>query len=789
MIGGKQTAGEWCDEDPADGAEAGPGAASAQQAETLRDEVVAAALSSWHPTDDSDESGSNASAPESAPAVGAGDVLPAYGAIAIAIVWMGATAWFLFGSGDVMATDALQSASFVVLALGPLVLLLIAYLMVGPTSRRSARHYAQMARTIRSESARLDEIMRVLTQRIEANSQALAQQLALLDAKGGETSGQIADINESMRENISALARHSLLLGAAATSAREEMKTLMTDLPDVERRMTELTAALRGTSQVAENGASGLETQVAALRRSATEANDAANGAVDRLAEQLERIGAATADAQRKLDDASRNMGQSVELILERAGEAIHDSRRGIDVQGSALIAMIEQSRNAFDRAGLETTQVLGQRFEELGAQVDRIAGQLALQEASATTVFAALENALAEAERRFAALNDGAAEKTADLAEAIVTLTDHVERVGQSLGGTASATDELIGRAEALRGAIEGCARDVNATLPLALAQLEEQLSHTQTLLRGTLPEADQLGRAAHEIAQNVGEAGEAIARHSNALAMLGQSASRQLDHVRSEADQLNELVSELDRMIGSMGAGSAAQLVDVLHRIRQAATEATERARATLGSVIPEAAAALASASAEAMDKAVSDRVRAQLEQLSVAAAQAVHAAQGASEKLGRQMLSIAESSNAIEARIAEAQAEAERTNEDQFARRVSLLIESLNSAAIDVTKILSNEVTDSAWAAYLRGDRGVFTRRAVRLLDASEARDIARHYEEEPEFREQVNRYIHDFEAMLRRVLATREGTPLSVTLLSSDMGKLYVALAQAIERLRT
>jgi hypothetical protein len=74
-------------------------------------------------------------------------------------------------------------------------------------------------------------------------------------------------------------------------------------------------------------------------------------------------------------------------------------------------------------------------------------------------------------------------------------------------------------------------------------------------------------------------------------------------------------------------------------------------------------------------------------------------------------------------------------------------------------------------------------------VRLIDSTEAREIVRHYEEEPEFREQVNRYIHDFESMLRRVLADRDGSPLGVTILSSDMGKLYVALAQAIERLRT
>jgi len=122
------------------------------------------------------------------------------------------------------------------------------------------------------------------------------------------------------------------------------------------------------------------------------------------------------------------------------------------------------------------------------------------------------------------------------------------------------------------------------------------------------------------------------------------------------------------------------------------------------------------------------------------------------------------------------------------ESLSRHVTLLTESLKSTAIDVTKILSNEVTDTAWAAYLKGDRGVFTRRAVRLLDATDAREILAYYENDADFREYVNRYIHDFEAMLRTLLGTRDGQALSVTLLSSDMGKLYVALAQAIERLR-
>ena len=151
-------------------------------------------------------------------------------------------------------------------------------------------------------------------------------------------------------------------------------------------------------------------------------------------------------------------------------------------------------------------------------------------------------------------------------------------------------------------------------------------------------------------------------------------------------------------------------------------------------------------------------------------------------------RQMLTISETSANLEARVDDAKDDIVRGDSALFARRMALILESLNSTAIDVNKILSNDVTDTAWASYLRGDRGVFTRRAVRLLDAGEAREILVHYEEDSDFRDHVNRYIHDFEAMLRNVLATRDGMPLSVTLLSSDAGKLYVALAQAIERLR-
>src|SRR5690606_28849476 len=140
------------------------------------------------------------------------------------------------------------------------------------------------------------------------------------------------------------------------------------------------------------------------------------------------------------------------------------------------------------------------------------------------------------------------------------------------------------------------------------------------------------------------------------------------------------------------------------------------------------------------------------------------------------------IGQSAAALDAHFQETTGAQREHDSEQFAKRVSLLIDSMHSASIDVGKILSDETDDRAWAAYLKGDRGIFTRRASRLIGGTEAKAIASHYETDREFQDSVNRYVHDFEAMLRRVHAERDGGPMAVTLMSSDMGKLYAALSQ-------
>ena len=323
---------------------------------------------------------------------------------------------------------------------------------------------------------------------------------------------------------------------------------------------------------------------------------------------------------------------------------------------------------------------------------------------------------------------------------------------------------------------------------LPSSLTAIEQQAAQTTVAAQALVPIAESAQASAALAAEALSESEASLNRQRAGLDALLTATRDGVAEAEAKLATLATVLGETDSASARLVQETGPALIESLVRVREAAQQAANHAREAIVAAIPDSVAALAEATREAVAEAAAEPVQDQLAEIAGSAQRAMAVARQASERLTRQLLTMSETAAAIEDRIAEDRATREEQDAEALSRRVSLLIEALNSTAIDVNKLLSNEVADTAWAAYLKGDRGVFTRRAVRLLDSGEAREIQRHYEEEPDFRDQVNRYVHDFEAMLRRVLADRDGHTLAVTLLSSDMGKLYVALAQAIERLR-
>nr|MDP8994395.1 hypothetical protein [Pseudomonadota bacterium] len=475
--------------------------------------------------------------------------------------------------------------------------------------------------------------------------------------------------------------------------------------------------------------------------------------------------------------------------------EALNGLSAQLQIEIPDALAAIEgqanRAREAAESIGpaVEATSGLADNVHTAGARVEALADRLAEQEQASRALLCGIDSEIAAIDQKFAQLRESGAFNAGRLTEAMAEVRESLQALHAEVRGGHQTTGESVERAHQLAGTLAGISAQLSAELPAALGEVEVQAGRTTEAARALLPEVETVQVAAGAAAASLAEGEASVRRQQEELGRLLGTIADSVGEAEERLRALAEAAGVADGEARKIVTDTAPELVEALVRVRDTAHQAAAHAREAIAAVIPESVAKLAEASRDAVSEAVTEPVQEKLSQLSVMSEGAVAAARRASERLTRQLVTIGETAAAIEARLEEERAAREEKDAESLTRRVALLIESLNSTAIDVTKILSNEVTDTAWAAYLKGDRGVFTRRAVRLLDSGEAREVLRHYEEEPEFREQVNRYIHDFEAMLRRVLADKDGSPLSITLLSSDMGKLYVALAQAIERLRS
>ncbi|KEQ55347.1 hypothetical protein [Sphingobium chlorophenolicum] len=477
-----------------------------------------------------------------------------------------------------------------------------------------------------------------------------------------------------------------------------------------------------------------------------------------------------------------------VETAIAQMREGIRLTDEGVARQTETLEALIARSRGSIDAIGDETVTNLADHVGEIESRLHQINDLVEGQRALVSGLQGNLDEAIEAAQSRFAAMEQSALTRNERLTDALSRLTTETQRIDSALAAGGLTAERLIGSAETLMMALDSSVRELDETFPAALQRFNGRIETSRTLLDSAAPEMERLEAISEALLGRTQEAEELLRGQGRRLTEWLKSTQSGVDANRQLVEKLRTALDNAHQDATRITEGAGPLLVTALLRVKDTADQAAERARQALSRAIPEAAQSLADASEEAMQRVIGEKVAAQIEAIANVAEEAVKAAHQASDRLTRQLLTIADTSASVEARIEEAERAAEDRDRDHFARRSALIIESLNSTAIDVSKILSNDVTDSAWSAYLKGDRGVFTRRAVKLLDAGESREIAIHYDNDPEFQEHVNRYIHDFESMLRIILSARDGNALGVAILSSDMGKLYVALAQAIERLR-
>lgn len=704
-----------------------------------------------------------------------------WGLVILAAAWIGFAGWSAGTALGQGVPSAPAVAQWLAVAAGPLALLGLAWLVFGRTRRREAEAFTRSVALMQQESRSLEGLLAVLRRRIDDNHLALRAMADQLMTLGDEATARLGSATSEFGETARKLAVYGDTFDQAAQSARIDIGVLLDDLPRAEATARSMAEQLRAAGGSAIDQAARFEAQVTSLTSAAGEADRAASEAAARLAQRLADLEGQGRSVTEQLGATSALAGESIDQLIQRTGEALDSTRAGIDAQAQAVVALVDQARGGIDQAGAIAAERLRTTLADASASLEAIAERVAVQDEAVRRLTASMNGELAAFETRFAAFADNGDQRSAALHEALAEVRSTLESIEEQSGRNQGAVSELGGRLAAMRETLDLVSRSIGGEVTAALDGAEAGATRLLEAGNAARPVIEQARDAAVEAGTRLEAGAGAIESQHDRLAALLAAVDTGVGGAERRLGELAQALAEAETEAGRLTGETAPALVAALVQVKEAANHAAARAREAIAEVIPASAADLSDAAREALEKAVREAVTEQLGAVEQAASDAVAAAEGASQRLTRQMLSIGQSAAALEAhRAATEAAERERGGEN-FARRVALLMESMHSAAIDVGKILSDEVDDKAWTSYLKGDRGVFTRRAARLLASADERALAAHYAADQEFRESVNRYIADFEAMLRRVTGERDGGAMAVTLMSSDLGKLYAALS--------
>ena len=125
---------------------------------------------------------------------------------------------------------------------------------------------------------------------------------------------------------------------------------------------------------------------------------------------------------------------------------------------------------------------------------------------------------------------------------------------------------------------------------------------------------------------------------------------------------------------------------------------------------------------------------------------------------------------------------------SNIDMFMKNSADVISELEALAIDVHGIFNKQGKDKElWQQYYAGDHGVFVRYLSENMTKNEIIAIRQDYENKPDFRVVVDKYIDDFNSLIAAARKNNRAGTLLALISGSDIGKVYYVLARALGKL--
>jgi len=659
----------------------------------------------------------------------------------------------------------------------PTLLIAVLWLLVMRNSSREAMRFGRIAKMLRTESVALAIRMRTVNEEISLARQFLSQNAQELETLGRQSSKNLMESAQLLSAALADSDEKAKTLESVSNAANMNLEQLRKNLPVV-------TSAAKDVSNQIGSTGNDAQVQIKTLITALERVSEAGKS----VSEYIENVETRADDLSIRLE---QSLGNSIKLLDNTSTEALDRSAEMATLMDSAAQAIsngIAQAASDVDALVTGSKAQILSNLADLRRALGDIEAQSSQEEARIQSMIANISEHIQNSAAQISEIDRTATDQTSKLASAVSALDESTRSLGSALSDNQSTTADLLDQSDKLIASLSAANLEIGHKIPAAMDSVNARMTQGIEQVNSALAAAEALDNISDGTLEKLNEIEQSFSAQHDAVGALMVESDAHFAARHDQVDALGAALKQTQALLQDMSDQANDSLVTSLLRVRETTRAAAESSRKILDEELAHIADQLTEQNRAALANALDAQVASMNEAVQEAISRNIELSGTASSLVTKQLGELNDMTTSLEGRIADTINSFESVQDESFARRMVILTESLNSTAIDVTKILSNDVTDTAWAAYLKGDRGVFTRRAVRLLDSREAKIIAKHYSDDSMFREHVNRYVHDFEGIMRLLLSTRDGNAIGVTLLSSDIGKLYVALAQAIERLR-
>jgi len=647
--------------------------------------------------------------------------------------------------------------------IAPVAILWLVATRLRDTSKNRAAAMALMA-----EHSRLAEV------RLESSANAITT----LEARLSDLTGQLTAMARPVERQHQALAISienldiaATGLEAAATRTENATAQLGQETPAAAIAAEALARLLDQSRQALSTQVQTAETLITSL---AAKLSQARAEAADTSAEAESRISAITAAviaAHQSLSQPLASLSQGVDNALTRTAHAVDTARESVEAQADALLTSVDQARTTIDLIGEDSARAIAERLIQLTETLNQVDTSLDAQSARAASLIEALAS-------QFNAFDEQLAGSTAQGQRALAAFEEGMTGANTALTNLGVPVAETDHALAALTHQLAG----LDESSGQFFARLGESLPATEAVLEDLGQRMARLEDTAQTLASPIEISADTVSTAQSQLEAAAAALEAAAQTLEARLSSAETSLSTITQGLETDALNASTQLIDNFSRIREIAGQSAGTMRETLAGVVAEAEAALDRAGTNRAATAFGTPIRAELANLESAQTRAADIAQKAAERITARLAQMTSTVADIETHFDKRQTDLEVKDRMDLVKRATRLLTSLQDQSIDLAQLLRLDIEDKAYDDWLAGDRSRFTRELALGLENGIGRAITRHMAHDTLFRTEALRYVEDFENLIGHVMQDRQGRTLATTLLASDPGKLYIALAQ-------